>query len=127
MLLVGIFSAIPASADIVIIVNPANPATRMFSTQAAQFFLGTSTMFTPIEHLEEAPIRAEFCKKVLDKDPSQVKAGWSKLVFSGRGKAPQEMKTAAEIKKAVNQNPNAISYIDKSEVDDSVKVVATVQ
>jgi ABC-type phosphate transport system substrate-binding protein len=35
------------AAEIVVIVNPKNPATRMFSEQAGQFFLGKSTLFTP--------------------------------------------------------------------------------
>jgi ABC-type phosphate transport system substrate-binding protein len=37
------------------------------------------------------------------------------------------MKSAADVKKIVSQTPNAIGYIDKSEVDDSVKVVDVVQ
>ena len=42
-------AAAPASAEIAVIVNPKNPATRMFSEQAAQFFIGKSALFTPIE------------------------------------------------------------------------------
>jgi len=118
--------AAPAAAEIAIIVNPQNPATRMFASQAAQFFIGGSTLFSPIEHAEGAPIRAEFYKKVLDKEPGQVKAVWSKLTFTGKAKPPPELKSAAEIKKAVAQNVNAIGYIEKSEVDDTVKVVAIV-
>lgn len=117
----------PASAELVIIVNPANPATRMFPSQAAQFFTGASVMFTPIEQPADSPIRAEFYKKVLEKEPAQVEAMWSKLAFTGKGKPPQEMKNSAEVKKAVAGNPKAIGYIEKSAVDDTVKVVATVQ
>ena len=116
----------PAWAELVIIVNPQNPATRMFPSQAAQFFLGGSVLFTPIEQPEGSPLRAEFCKKVLEKTPAQVEAIWSKIVFTAKGKAPKEYKTSAEIKKAVSDNVNAIGYIEKSAVDDSVKVVATV-
>jgi hypothetical protein len=45
-----------------------NPATRMFSEQAAQFFLGKSTMFTPVDQADGSAIRNEFYKKVTDKD-----------------------------------------------------------
>ncbi|NRR29299.1 hypothetical protein HSX11_03780 [Oxalobacteraceae bacterium] len=116
----------PAWAELVIIVNPQNPATRMFPSQAAQFFLGGSVLFTPIEQAEGSAIRAEFCKKVLEKTPAQVEAIWSKIVFTAKGKPPREYKSSAEIKKAVSDNVNAIGYIEKSAVDDSVKVVATV-
>jgi ABC-type phosphate transport system substrate-binding protein len=120
-------AALPAlAAEIVVIVNPKNPASRMFSEQAAQFFLGKSTLFTPIEHTEGA-LRNEFSQKVLGKDSAQVKTQWSKLVFTGKGTAPKEYGSSAEVKKAVAADVQAIGYIEKSAVDDSVKVILTVQ
>src|SRR5476649_916874 len=119
-------AAVAASAtEIVVIVNPKNPATRMFGEQAAQFFLGKSTLFTPIEHTD-GPLRNEFYKKVLDKDSTQVKAIWSKLVFTGKASAPKELGSSADVKKAVAADPQAIGYIEKSQVDDTVKVILTV-
>eukprot|EP01030_Chromulinospumella_sphaerica_P025982 gene25982-26155_t len=98
----------------------------MFSEQAGQFFLGKSTLFTPIEHTD-GPLRNEFYKKVLDKDATQVKAIWSKLVFTGKATAPKELGSSAEVKKAVAADVSAIGYIEKSQVDDTVKVILTVQ
>ncbi len=118
--------ASPAMAELVIVVNPQNPATRMFPSQAAQFFLGGSVMFSPIEQAESSAIRAEFYKKVLEKEPAQVQAIWSKLTFTGKAKPPKEFKSSAEVKKAVAENQNAIAYIEKSAVDDTVKVVAII-
>lgn len=115
------------AAEIVVIVNQKNPATRMFSEQAAQFFIGKSSLFTPVEHNDGSPIRNEFYTKVLGKDSAQVKAIWSKLVFTGKGTAPKEFASSAEIKKAVAADPTAIGYIEKSAVDDTVKVILTVQ
>jgi ABC-type phosphate transport system substrate-binding protein len=126
MLLAAIAAAaLPASAETVVIVNKANPATRMFSEQASQFFLGKSAMFTPVDQPESSPIRADFYHKVADKDPAQVKAIWSKLVFTGKATPPKEYASNAEVKKAVAADPKAIGYIDKSAVDDSVKVILT--
>jgi len=122
----GMAAAPLFAAEIVVIVNPKNPATRMFSEQAGQFFLGKSTLFTPVEHTD-GPLRNEFYKKVLDKDATQVKAIWSKLVFTGKATAPKEYGSSAEVKKAVAADVSAIGYIEKSQVDDSVKVILTVQ
>lgn len=116
----------PAFAELVIVVNPKNPATRMFPSQAAQFFLGGSVLFVPVEQAENSPIRAEFYKKVLEKEPAQVQAIWSKIVFTGKGKLPKEFKSSADVKKAVSENVNAIGYMEKAAVDDTVKVIATV-
>jgi ABC-type phosphate transport system substrate-binding protein len=120
--------AAPAfSTEIVVIVNPKNAATRMFSEQAGQFFLGKSTLFTPVEHADGSALRNEFDQKVLGKDASQVKAIWSKLQFTGKGVPPKEYASSAEVKKAVAAAPTAIGYIEKSAVDDTVKVILTVQ
>jgi ABC-type phosphate transport system substrate-binding protein len=119
-------AASPALAELVIVVNPQNPATRMFPSQAAQFFLGGSVLFTPVEQAESSPIRAEFYKKVLEKEPAQVQAIWSKLTFTGKAKLPKEYKSSAEVKKAIAESPNAIGYIEKAAVDDTVKVIATI-
>jgi len=118
-------AAVPAAAETVVIVNKANPATRMFSEQASQFFLGKSTMFTPVDQAEGSHIRNDFYQKVADKDAAQVKALWSKLVFTGKATPPKEYKSNAEVKKAVADDPKAIGYIDKSAVDDTVKVILT--
>lgn len=128
LLATGLCAAtLPALAEIVVIVNAKNPATRMLNDQAAQFFIGKSSVFTPVEFAEGNPLRTEFHSKVLQKDSAQVKAIWSKLVFTGKGTAPREYASVAEVKKAVAADPKAIGYIDKAAVDDSVKVVLTVQ
>jgi hypothetical protein len=48
------------------------------------------------------------------------------IVFAAKGKPPKQYKSSAEVKKAVADNPNAIGYIEKSAVDDTVKVIATI-
>ncbi|MFZ6871850.1 hypothetical protein ACO0LF_07290 [Undibacterium sp. Di27W] len=111
------------AAELVVIVNAANPATAMTAAQASQFFLGKSPMFTPVDLPESSPLRAEFYKKVADKDLSEVKTIWSKLVFTGKGTAPKEMHNNAEVKKAVAANPTGIGYIERTAVDATVKVV----
>ncbi|MFC3375084.1 hypothetical protein ACFOLJ_04110 [Rugamonas sp. CCM 8940] len=116
-------TTLSASAETVVIVSQKNPATRMFSEQASQFFLGKSAMFTPVDQAESSAIRADFYHKVADKDPAQVKAIWSKLVFTGKATPPKEYSSDAEVKKAVAADPKAIGYINKNSVDDSVKVI----
>jgi len=122
ILAVGISAS---AAEIVVIVNPANPATAMTATQASQFFLGKSTMFTPVDQSESSSIRAEFYKKISDKDLSEVKTIWSKLVFTGKAAAPKELHSSADVKKAVAANPTGIGYIERSAVDSTVKVVTS--
>jgi ABC-type phosphate transport system substrate-binding protein len=118
-----LFLAVPAMAEVVAVVNPKAAESSMTKDQVAQFFLGKSSAFTPVDQPDSAPVRAEFYKKVTDKEASQVKALWSKLVFTGKATMPKEVGDSAAVKKAVAADPKAIGYIEKSAVDASVKVV----
>ena len=120
-------AAAPAMAEVVVVVNPKAAESSMTKEQVAQFFLGKSSSMTPIDQLDSSPIRAEFYKKVADKDAAQAKALWSKLVFTGKATMPKEVADSAAVKAAVAANPKAIGYIDKGAVDGSVKVVYTAQ
>jgi ABC-type phosphate transport system substrate-binding protein len=114
----------PALADVVVVVNAAN-SDAVSKDQIASVFLGKSTALTPIDQADGSAIRGEFYKKVADKDASQAKALWSKLVFTGKATPPKEVSSSADVKKAIAANPKAIGYIEKSAVDASVKVVLT--
>ncbi|HEU5437278.1 MAG TPA: hypothetical protein VFU95_12730 [Telluria sp.] len=114
-----------ASAEVVAVVGAKSPAATMSNEQVSQFFLGKSTSMTPIDLPDGNPVRNEFYKKVADKDASQAKALWSKLVFTGKATPPKEVAGSAEVKKAVAADPKAIGYIEKSAVDATVKVVLT--
>ena len=76
---------------------------------------------------EESPAaREHFYSKPTGKSSAQVKAAWSRLVFSGKGTPPKELGSSADVKKFVAANADAIGYIEKSAVDGSVKVVLSV-
>ncbi len=120
-------AAAPAMAEVVVVVNAKAAESTMTKEQVAQFFLGKSTAMTPIDQSDSSPIRAEFYKKVADKDAAQAKALWSKLVFTGKATMPKEVGDNAGVKAALAANPKAIGYIDKSAVDATVKVVYSAQ
>jgi ABC-type phosphate transport system substrate-binding protein len=112
-----------AQAEVVVIVNPAAPA--LTQDQIADIYLGRSNALTPLDQPDSVPLRADFYKKVTGRDAAQVKATWSRLVFTGKGQAPKELPDSAAVKKAVAGDPKAIGYIDKAALDGSVKAVLT--
>jgi ABC-type phosphate transport system substrate-binding protein len=125
VIVVSALLAGPASAEIVVVVNPANPASRMFTEQAAQFFMGKSNQFTPVDQGQESSIRRDFYQKLAGKTLAQVEAVWAKIEFSGKGSMPKSYSSDAAVKKAIAADPSAIGYIEKASVDDSVKVLLT--
>lgn len=120
------FLYLPAMAELVLVVNPKNPVTSMTAEQVSQFYLGISNSFVPYDQAESSPLRAEFYKKITNKEPGQVRAIWAKLVFTGKGRMPKELASSDDVKKSIAADPNGIGYIEKSAVDASVKVVLSV-
>jgi ABC-type phosphate transport system substrate-binding protein len=125
MLVAGLFTTVSAYAEVVAVVGAKSPAATMTCEEVAQFFLGKSTAMTPLDQTDGSPVRAEFYKKVTDKEAAQAKALWAKLVFTGKATMPKEVDSSADVKKAVGADPKAIGYIEKSAVDATVKVVLT--
>lgn len=115
------FSAFAAEAgDLVVIVHPGAPA--LSKEQVADIFLGRAPRAIPVDQLHDAPIRSLFYHRATDRDLAQVRAVWSRVIFTGKARAPKEYAGSAEVKKAVATNPRAVGYIEKSAVDSTVSV-----
>lgn len=122
-------AAAGANAEVVVIVNPKNPAANLSAEQVAALYLGNSSTFpdggaaTLADQPESAAVRGAFYEKATGRSAAQAKATWARLTFTGKGTPPKELKTDADVKAFVAADPKAIGYVDSSAVDGSVKAV----
>ncbi len=120
-----------AKADVVLVVSANSSVEALSQNQAADIFLGRTSRFpngdlaVPIDQVEGARTRDEFYQKLVGKSPAQVKAHWSKVIFTGKGQPPKEIADSKVIKRAVASSISFIGYVDRSALDGSVKVVMT--
>jgi ABC-type phosphate transport system substrate-binding protein len=127
LVLLPLCCALTAQAEVVVVAGKNVEA--MSKDQVSDIFLGKATSLPgggtamPVDQPDSSPLRDEFYSKVTGKSASQAKSLWSKLAFTGKGTPPKEAGSSAEVKKAVAGTPGAIGYIEKSAVDDTVKVV----
>lgn len=110
-----------ALADIVVVMGAGGAA--LSKDQLANIYLGRTFDFKPVDLPEGHALRDQFYKKAADRDPAQIKAVWSRIIFTGKGQPPAVVADAAAVKKAVAADPRGIGYIDRSALDASVKVV----
>jgi ABC-type phosphate transport system substrate-binding protein len=115
-----------ARADVVVIVSAQSAAT-ITAKEISRVYLGERNTLTPVDIASPSHARREFYAKVIGKDEAQVKARWSKLVFTGKGSAPKELPSGADVVKAVAADPYAIGYVDSSFVNITVKIILTVK
>lgn len=125
-----VFSATYATAvnaEIVAIVSAKAGKSSMTTEQVADVFLGRDSSMEPVDLSDSSSVRNDFYTKLTGKDASQVKALWTKLIFTGKATPPKIASSAAEVKSKVSADDKTIGYIDKSDVDASVKVVLTIK
>ena len=70
-----------------------------------------------------SPARDAFYQQVLEKDAAQLKAQWSRLVFAGRAKAPQDFSDLAAARSWLAASPQGLLLLPAEHLDGSVKVV----
>jgi len=132
MLAIGLaltLTSATATADVVAIVSSKCAITTLNRSQMADIFLGRVSRFpdgsqaVPVDQAEDSKARETFYAALAGKSVAQMKAYWSKIIFTGRGQPPKAVTSNAEMKQWIVENPRAIGYIDQEWVDDSVRVV----
>jgi ABC-type phosphate transport system substrate-binding protein len=126
-------TAVPSMADVVVVVSAKSTATALSADQASEIFLGRATTLpgagavVPIDQSEGSAARDVFYKKAAGKNAAQVKAYWSKQIFTGKGAPPKDGGNDDAVKAMVAANPGLIGYIDKNALDASVKALLTIK
>ena len=118
-----------AAADVIAVVSAKSTVGSLTPNQLADIFLGRVSRFpngllaVPIDLYDGSPEREQFYAKIAGKTPAQVKAYWSKIIFTGHGQPPRALPTDVEVKKFIAANAGAIGYIDAALVDDTVRAL----
>ncbi|MDH5649934.1 MAG: phosphate ABC transporter substrate-binding protein [Gammaproteobacteria bacterium] len=122
-------SGLAVAGNVAIITHPGSSAVGITAEEAANIYLGKTGVFgkgssvKPVDQKPGTPAHTKFYKEVLNKSDQQFKAHWSRIMFSGKGRPPQELDSDIAVKNWVASNPNSIGYVDGSVLDNSVKIL----
>ena len=119
---------LPAFSEVAVVVHPSNVSSfsdrdlkKIFLAKKKKFPAGGRAIV--LRQKKGSPVKLQFIQGLLNKSEHQLKAYWSRLIFTGKALPPKEISDDAEMKRLVSANPSIIGYIDAASVDDSVKVV----
>ncbi|MCG7561555.1 phosphate ABC transporter substrate-binding protein [Pseudoalteromonas sp. McH1-42] len=113
-----------------VVVHPSNTAT-LDKNQIEQIFLGKLKTFNgagkavPVSQSDTSAASEEFYSKVIGRSASQLKAYWSKLLFTGKGQPPKKLANDQEVLEMVSSDASIIGYVTSGSADDSVRVIAS--
>lgn len=123
-------SPVAAASGVVAVVSSKSAIPQLSRSQVADLFLGRINRLpngekaTPLDLPEGSRVRDEFYTEFSGKSAAQVKAHWSKIIFTGRGQPPELVPDGEAAKKMLAKNVHAIAYIDGALVDHSVRVIS---
>ena len=129
LLISSVLLSVISYAEIAVIVSSNNYNDSLDKDNISRVFLGKTKKFpdggqaVPVDQKAGSSARESFNTNVLGKSSSQLKAYWSRLIFTGKGTPPKESGDDLAVKKLVAENPNLIGYVNSETVDGSVKVV----
>lgn len=117
-----------ASAELVVIANPAVAVGSLEKKSVKQLFLGKTRKLggQKVLLIDQQPGSAErdqFYRQVTGKSAAQLKSYWSRLIFTGKGKPPSVVGDGVAVKARVAASAGAVGYVDAGLVDDSVRVL----
>jgi ABC-type phosphate transport system substrate-binding protein len=129
LLLCSLLVGTAHAADLVI-THPGNSNTSLPLSSVRAIFsmrLNTwpdGTQVTVFVLPDRHPAHARFSRTILKMLPYRLRREWDRLVFSGTGIAPIEVKDEAEMRHRVATTPGSIGYLDEGLVDASVRAIA---
>lgn len=115
------------NAEIAVIVHPSNQQ-ALSDTEVKNLFTGRQKSFADgspaivLNLVSGNETQTAFNTKVLGRSDAQLKAYWSKVMFTGKGNPPKEV-DPAEMLKLVAENPSTVGLIDSSQVTSAVRTV----
>ncbi len=118
------------AAEVVVVVSSNNPIETLSRDQITDIYLGRMNRFPngnpvkPIDLRESSPLRREFYRKYLGRSQSQIKAHWSRLIFTGRGQPPPTVSSGEAMAELVAENPDAIGYLSTDFLNKGLRVVS---
>jgi ABC-type phosphate transport system substrate-binding protein len=113
---------------LVVIVNPSIGVQHLSRREALDIFLGRYRTFPsgasalPIDLDINSNERKQFYLVLAHKDPADMSSYWARLTFSGKISPPFAVADGHMAVDIVANNPNAIAYVDRTFVDNRVRV-----
>lgn len=127
--LIGVIALAPrsAAAQIAVVVNSANAVDDLSIDKLRRLFLGQAATFPSGQHARLAthsPSASAFDRTALELQPEVVRSRWMAILFRGEATAvPAAFASTEEVKKFVQDHPDAIAYLPLAAVDASLKVL----
>lgn len=127
--LLTLLAASPAAADLVVVANARSGVERLSRDEVINIFLGryrqlpSGIAALPIDQPANHPLKAQFYRKLVNKDLAEINAYWARLIFSGKTAPPHQATTTTGVVNWLANTQGAIGYMERDMVDPRLRIV----
>lgn len=117
------------AAELVVVANAGSGVASLTREQVVNIFLGRFRQLPngmtalPVDQPVDDARRAEFYRRLVGKNPAEIRAYWARLVFSGKTSPPHQAATQQEALQWLAQHPGAVGYLASDSLQPSLTVV----
>ncbi len=118
-----------AHADLVVVTSPKSGLERISRQDLVNVYMGrlrthsTGEPAVALDLAAQSAERVDFYRQLVNKESADIKAYWSRLIFSGGARPPQTVNDPETLIRLLNQMPGAVGYLDRKQVDHRVRIV----
>lgn len=128
LVVLGLVLAGSAAAEIVLVTDADGAIDVVSREEAEQLYLGRLSALkdgTPVRLLDlpPGPARDAFYLELTGKNATQVRAYWSRMVFTGRARPPREVAGPDALRAALREDPHLIGYLPADELAPDLRVL----
>ncbi|MEE4250032.1 MAG: hypothetical protein V2I38_05540 [Alcanivoracaceae bacterium] len=118
-------------AELVVVTGSNSDLTSLTENEVRQLFSGQLKVvggkrMQPLDLPTSSKDRENFYAKLMGRSPEQMRAYWTRLIFTGQGKPPREVSSIQELTNLVNSG-EYIGYLRADALTDNVQVLYRIQ
>lgn len=129
ILMAGLLLGTLSHAELVVILHPAISINKLTKEEVARIFMKKSKTLPngeeviPLSQASRPEVNEQFFADITGQERMQRDAYWARLLFTGKGRPPEDAKNDKNVKERVASDRRYIGYIDATHLDKTVKVV----
>jgi len=118
-----------ARAEVILVTSADSNVVALSREEAEQLYLGRRSSLADggpvlLLDLPPGPVRDQFYRLLTGKNPSQIRAYWSRMVFTGRALPPRESASLDDARRLLLENPGTVGYLPATfSTDPSLRIL----
>ncbi|MCK5885548.1 MULTISPECIES: hypothetical protein [Alcanivorax] len=115
-------------AGLLVVVAESSPLAEMDRHEVRQLYMDNASRFdghavTVLDMPEGSQQRERFYQGATGKSASQLKSYWARMIFTGQGMPPRQVKNVRDMVQQVKQNPRAVGYVQEADMQEGLRVL----